>query len=322
MELIIKLKNIQYYITIFVLMSTQLYAQNTNPTVSNVAFSISGTIVTVTYDVTDAEQTTVSIGMQVSSDNGATWNYNFGTATGDIGPGVTIGTGKTIAWNYSGGFNPNFMIRIIANDETADGNNCGRLYYGGGPNIDSIGAYYNTIIIGTQCWMKDNLNVGTRIDGSVNQTNNSIIEKYYFDNDSVTSANLGWGALYQWDEAMEYVTTPGTQGICPTGWHIPTQEEFETLSTFVGGDGNTLKAIGQDGASTNTSGFSALFGGFRSNDGAWREGSNSFYSWISKEYVDNVNFADYRRLDTGNSFFFLIHNWKTFGLSVRCIKNL
>ena len=127
-------------------MSTQLYAQNTNPTVSNVAFSISGTTVTVTYDVTDAEQDTVTIAMQVSSDNGATWNFNFGSATGDIGPGVPIGNSKTITWNYSGGYNPNFMIRIFANDETADGDNCGKVYYEGGPNIDSNGAYYNTIV--------------------------------------------------------------------------------------------------------------------------------------------------------------------------------
>lgn len=302
-------------------MCTQLYAQNTNPAVSNVAFSISGTIVIVTYDVTDAEQNTVTVGMEVSSNNGATWNYNFGSATGDIGPNISIGNNRTITWNYSDGYNPNFMIRIIANDETADGNNCGKIYYGGGPNIDGDGAYYNTILIGTQCWMKENLNVGIMIDGSVNQMNNGIIEKYYHNNDSVTSANLGWGALYQWDEAMQYVTTPGTQGICPSEWHIPTSEEFEILFSAVNGNGNTLKAIGQDGASTNTSGFSALFGGFRSDDGAWREGSNSFYSWISKEDVDNVNFADYRRLDTGSSTFVLVHNYKTFGLSVRCIRN-
>lgn len=306
-------------------MSIQLYGQNTNPTVSEVDFSIVDTTVTVTYDVTDAEQDTVTINMQISSDNGATWNFNFGSTTGDIGPNIPIGNGRTITWNYSGGYNTNFMIRIIANDEIADGDNCGKLYYEGGPNIDVGGAYYNTIVIGAQCWMKENLNVGTTINGSVNQTNNGVIEKYYHNNDSITSLNLGWGALYQWDEAMQYVTTPGTQGICPTGWHIPTLEEFATLSTFVGGNGNALKAIGVHSTTgnegTNTSGFSALFGGFRSSDGSWREGDNSFYSWISSENVDNTLFADYRRLDYDSSTFFLIHNWKTFGLSVRCIKN-
>jgi len=330
MKLNIKLKNLKYYITIIVLMSTQLYAQNTNPTVSSIAFSISGTTVTVIYDVADAEQNTVTIGMQVSSDNGATWNFNFGSANGDIGTGVSIGNSKTITWNYSAGYNPNFMIRIFANDETADGDSCGNLYYEGGPHIDSIGVYYSTIQIGTQCWMKDNLNIGTMIIGSVNQTNNSTIEKYCFGDlsascRSLDSGGLGYGGLYQWDEAMQYVTTPGTRGICPTGWHIPTREEFETLANSVGGDGNALKEIGlhstTNGEGTNTSGFSALFGGFRDQNAFWREGDNSFYSWISQESVDNVDFADYRRLDYNSSTIFLIHNWKDFGVSVRCLKN-
>ena len=68
----------------------------------------------------------------------------------------------------------------------------------------------------------------------VNQTNNDIIEKYCFGNLSASCTTLGYGGLYQWDEAMQYVTTPGTQGICPTGWHIPTIEEFEILSNCRG----------------------------------------------------------------------------------------
>lgn len=327
MKLNIKLKNIRYYITFIVLMSTHLFPQNTNPVVDNIAFSITGTEVTVTYNVDDAEQTTVTISMEVSSDNGATWNFNFGTANGDIGTGVTIGSSKTITWNYSGGYNPNFMIRIIANDETADGDNCGNLYYDGGPNVDGGGAYYNTIMIGTQCWMKESLNVGTMILGSENQTDNSIIEKYCFGDYTPSCTDLGYGGLYQWNEAMQYVTTPGTQGICPSGWHIPTAEEFETLSTFINGNGNELKAIGvhstDSTVGTNTSGFSALFGGFRSVDASWREGDNSFYSWISEEpgVVPYLDLAYYKRLDWDNSTFHGVQNFKTFGLSVRCIRN-
>ena len=52
--------------------------------------------------------------MEVSSDGGATWNYNFGTATGDIGASIPIGTNKTITWTYSGGYNNQFMIKIIS----------------------------------------------------------------------------------------------------------------------------------------------------------------------------------------------------------------
>jgi hypothetical protein len=116
------------------------------------------------------------------------------------------------------------------------------------------GKFYNTVKIGDQCWMAENLDVGTIITGITNQTDNGTTEKYCFNNDPLNCAL--YGGLYQWNEAMQYVTTPGTQGICPTGWHIPTNAEYQTFSTAVGGDGNALKAVGQGtggGAGTNTS---------------------------------------------------------------------
>src|ERR1035437_10201579 len=126
-----KLKNILYYLSVIVLLTSQLWAQNTNPVVTNVTFSISGTTVTVHYDVTDAEQSTVFITMEVSSDGGATWNYNVGAAFGNFGGGVAIGTAKTITWSYSGGYNPNFKIMISANDGQVGGSDCGTVSYSG-----------------------------------------------------------------------------------------------------------------------------------------------------------------------------------------------
>src|ERR1035437_6619035 len=100
-----KLKNILYYLATIVLFTSQLWAQNTNPVVTNVAFSISGTTVTVNYDVADADVSpgTVTISMEVSSDAGATWNYNYGSASGNIGAGINSQDGliKTITWTYS-----------------------------------------------------------------------------------------------------------------------------------------------------------------------------------------------------------------------------
>src|SRR5674476_188689 len=131
-----KLKNILYYLAVIVLLTPQLWA-NTNPVVTNVTFSITGTTVTVHYDVTDLEQSTVTISMEVSSDGGATWNYNFGTTAGNIGTGVAIGTAKTITWTYSGSYNSQFMIKIIADDLVGD-----QIYYS-----DKI---YNNVTIGSQ----------------------------------------------------------------------------------------------------------------------------------------------------------------------------
>src|SRR5664280_2936541 len=135
----------------------------------------------------------------------------------------------------------------------------------GTPTVDYGGKTYNTVQIGTQCWLKENLDVGTMIHGIDTAKNNGIIEKYCFNDDPATCT--AYGGLYQWNEAMQYVTTEGTKGICPSGWHIPTNAEFQTLGTTVSNDGNALKAVGQGGTSTNTSGFSALLAGYRVYEG-------------------------------------------------------
>ena len=180
--------------------------------------------------------------------------------------------------------------------------------------------YYGTVQIGTQCWFKENLDVGEMIPGSQNQQNNLVIEKYCYD-DNETNCQL-YGGLYQWDEAMQYVTNEGAQGICPPGWHIPTLAEFQTLSAYVGGDGNALKAVGQgtgDGAGTNSSGFSALLAGNRGLDGGFYNLGGYTYFWSSSEYPASTAYT--LRLGYGNSIVDLnLHN-KEYGFSVRCVKD-
>jgi len=95
------------------------------------------------------------------------------------------------------------------------------------PTVTYDSQVYNTVRIGTQCWLKENLNVGTMIPGGQYQVNNDTIEKYCYDNASYNCAN--YGGLYQWDEIMDYSNQAGAQGICPPGWHIPTDEEFKQL---------------------------------------------------------------------------------------------
>jgi uncharacterized protein (TIGR02145 family) len=296
-------------ISIFTI-ANPIFAQNTNPIVSNVAFSISGTIVTVTYDVSDAEQNSFTVYMEVSSDGGATWNYNYGTATGDIGAGVAEGNGKSITWTYQGDYNPNFMIKILTDDLYGD-----QIYY--------AGQIYNTVTIGTQTWLKENLNVGTMINSTASgfqQTNNGVIEKYCYDNNP---ANCGiYGGLYEWPEAMQY-TTNGAQGICPEGWHIPTQAEFETLKNFAG---TPKKLVREDQPATffytptNETGFSALFAGTRNYvDGGFSGLGGSTTFWSSTEYDSNK--AYYMHLNNNITSVILNYYDKNYGFSVRCIKN-
>lgn len=190
--------------------------------------------------------------------------------------------------------------------------NCGTVTYDG--------KIYPTIVIGEQCWLRKNLDVGTRINGSSNQTDNSVIEKYCY-NDNPANCDI-YGGLYQWDEAMQYVTTTGAQGICPNGWHLPSYADFVTLKAAVGDDGNKLKAVGQgsgSGAGTNTSGFSALLAGYRDQTSIFTGITTTAIFWSSQQNT-SIN-AHSLSLNGGDSFIdHTLYN-KTFGLSVRCVKN-
>jgi uncharacterized protein (TIGR02145 family) len=182
------------------------------------------------------------------------------------------------------------------------------------------GKTYNTVQIGNQCWLRENLDVGTMIQGSQDQTNNGIKEKYCYDNDPANCTT--YGGLYQWNETMQYVTNEGAQGICPPGWHIPTMSEFQTLKDAVGGDGNALKEIGQGsggGAGTNTSGFSALLAGDRFYSGFFGILGYFTYFWSSTE--SSATYAYYLSLYFSGSNIYLYYDFKGNGFSVRCLKD-
>ena len=167
----------------------------------------------------------------------------------------------------------------------------------GNPITDSRDAkIYNTVLIGTQCWMKENLNIGTRINSGDQQTNNSVFEKYCY-NESESNCDV-YGGLYQWNELMNYTTSSnsnpsGRQGICPSGWHIPSDAEWDQLMTFLGGEsiaGGPMKETGTihwnspNTGATNSSGFTALPGGFR-DDLLWpfyNFGTGAYF-WSSTE---------------------------------------
>ncbi len=116
---------------------------------------------------------------------------------------------------------------------------------------------YPTVAIGSQCWMAANLDYGNYILGSSMQRDNCIPEKYCYQ-DNMNNCNSS-GALYQWDELMRYEDFQGLQGMCPPGWHIPSESEWNTLLLVYNGPayaGASLKATG-------TSGYNATFPGQR-----------------------------------------------------------
>jgi len=195
------------------------------------------------------------------------------------------------------------------------------------PGVETVpyaGKTYNTVQIGDQCWLKENLNVGTKINSdslSDNQTDNGIIEKYCYDNDESNCAT--YGGLYQWDEAMQYTTQEGTIGICPSGWHIPTLAEFEALEDYVNDQAAPLVDESQNATAytpTNETGFSALFAGHRNliNGGFSYLGSVTYF-WSSAERSSGQ--AHFRGLWDGGSDVFQNFNFKSFGFSVRCLND-
>ncbi len=145
---------------------------------------------------------------------------------------------------------------------------------------DRDGQSYKTVQIGTQCWMAENINIGTMLFIGTNQSDNGIIEKYCYDDDP---ANCDiYGGMYDAREMMQYNEVPGSQGICPDGWHVATDDEFKTLEMFLGmtqaqadatewrgtDEGGKLKESGTahwatpNTGATNSSGFTALPGGW------------------------------------------------------------
>ena len=181
------------------------------------------------------------------------------------------------------------------------------------PTVTYEGKVYNTVQMGDQCWLRENLDVGVQINSSQYSRNNKIIEKYYFNDDPDYGAI--YGGLYQWFEAMKYIYVEGSQGICPAGWHIPTLEELEALR-FYNHTTNALLAVGQ-GDGNNLTGFSLLISGSYAGEGQFHD-YPPMNLWSSTEGNDPLNAITLFVNDVGAG----IGNYsKELGFPVRCIKD-
>jgi uncharacterized protein (TIGR02145 family) len=137
------------------------------------------------------------------------------------------------------------------------------------------GSRYNTVKLGTQCWMAQNLNFGTQIPSSAVQRDNCVIEKYCLSDITANCPNQG--GLYQWDELMRYQDIPALQGICPPAWHVPTEGDWSTLFNFYtsnGFAGSPLKSSG-------FSGFNADLNGLFFDNTTWKLNGFASFFWSS-----------------------------------------
>jgi uncharacterized protein (TIGR02145 family) len=193
----------------------------------------------------------------------------------------------------------------------------------------------NTVIIGTQTWTTKNLDLATYSDGTVipqvtdptawaNLTTGAWC---YYNNDSAKGAT--YGKLYNWYAvAGIHDTDPNTPNkkLAPTGYHIPSDAEWTTLTTYLEGEsvaGGKMKATGTslwntpNGQATNSSGFSGLPGGCRFINGTFNYIGSFGYWWSSSEA--NTTNAWVRDLDYASGYANRGSDNKVDGLSVRCL---
>jgi len=193
---------------------------------------------------------------------------------------------------------------------------------------DIEGNIYKTVQIGKQTWMSTNLkttiyNDGTPIpliaDSSTWASLTSPACCWY--NNDISSFKPSFGALYN-----GYAASTGK--VCPTGWHVPKDSEWNELTTYLGGElvaGEKLKEAGVDywvspnTGANNQSGFTAIPGGLRYHDGKFHDFGFSGYWWSSTEF--SASRAFFRYMDYEYSNVFRFDNLKKIGFSVRCLKD-
>lgn len=184
--------------------------------------------------------------------------------------------------------------------------------------MDIEGNFYTTVQIGEQTWMQQNLRVEFTPDSSG-------IESFLYDNNPDYEET--YGRFYTWDVAMNGSTAENSQGICPDGWHIPSDEEWKELEIHLGmtrQEADMTNTWRGSGAGTKLaqggeSGYEALFAGRRTNYGTYSLFGSYEYMWTSTEYGQ---YAWRRCLEKGVS---TVGRWntfpKTYGFSVRCVKD-
>ncbi|MDR0983308.1 MAG: SUMF1/EgtB/PvdO family nonheme iron enzyme [Culturomica sp.] len=288
-----------------------------------------------------------------------TWITQMGTKTGasytpegrDFMSGSSGNISVTCQAELSGcssSANLTVAVSLPSTQPKISFNNCGSDF------TDSRnGQVYPTVQIGTQCWMATNMNIGERVDGSDYTTHQTAgIQKVCYNNDENNCDT--YGGLYSWAEAVngENVATGEintatdfnkkcvldlkgndvTQGICPDGWHVPSDAEWQKLERFLGMDSTVANSTdwrGSDQASklktttwggTNSSGWSGLPGGpYYGFGGTYYDVGSSGNWWSSSE--NSSSDAWRRLLRSTRGTVYRNPFTKSLGFSVRCLLN-
>ena len=316
---------------ILFLQAQLLYSQA--PVVSNVSFqqrTDGSLIVDIYYDLSDTDGETKKIEVEASDDNGSTWDLTCSSLTGDVGTGIALGTDKHIVWDFYAD-NPNqsgsqYKVRVTASEVgTMTGND---------------GKVYQTVKIGNQWWMAENLKeTQYRNDDAILEVTDSETWAVLSAgarcayNNSESTANT-YGYLYNW------YAVDDSRNIAPEGWHVPTDEEWKQLEMYLCMSQSVADMSGWRGTdesgkmkesgiehwnspntgATNESGFTALPGGYHYPTVYFNWMGTDAYFWSSTEYI-NVGNAWYRRLHYTHQNICRDQGLKQGGFSVRCVKD-
>ena len=300
----------------------------------------------ITYETSSFDSVRISAniiqenGVYPITKRGFCWSTSSSTPTiNDFNCDLGTGFGKLEYWITGLSSNQQIFVRVYATNQAgtkySDVQEIKSIPTSGyGPNIVDIeGNSYQTVYIGTQHWMAENLKNSKYSDGTKipHVTNKFYLYEgawaYYNDNDTY---NEKYGKLYNWYAVSP--TTNGNKNICPTGWHVPTDAEWTVVTDYLGGKsvaGGKMKQVGTTSwdspntEATNMSLFTGLPGGYRDRYGY--QGHKGIYIgvasywWSSSEY-DKSN-AWYRYLTTSSGDAFSSKSDKDYGFSVRCLRD-
>jgi uncharacterized protein (TIGR02145 family) len=293
--------------------------------------------VVTTAAATSISQTTVISGGTIWNNGGAAITASGVCWSTSIDPTITLTT-KTADTPAAGvfqssisGLTPGTMYYVRAYATNSAGTAYGNQFSfttnpaNGGTITDIEGNVYNTVVIGTQTWMKENLKTtkyqdGTAIPNIIDNTEwaAQTTGVYCWLNDNISNKNI-YGALYN------HYTVTDSNNLCPTGWHIPSDIEWTTLNTFLGGStisGGKLKAVSvwtsPNTGADNSSGFTALPSGYRRLSNFCCSGDYGFW-WTSNAFDPTTAIGyrlDYQSIET-----LYYKEDKRVAFSVRCIKD-
>ena len=306
-------------------------------------------LATLTTNNVFAQSTRASSGGNITDNGGSTVTVRG--AVWNTSPNPTISNSKTTDGSGTGSYVSNltalspsttYYVRAYATNSTgtAYGNEQTFTTTATSQTVTDIdGNTYNSVQIGTQVWMSENLKTSRYRNGGsipyvVGNADWAALTTgawSYYDHNAANDPI--YGKLYNW-----YTTLGDT--LCPAGWGVPTDDEWTTLTTYLGGEsvaGGKMKSIGTtywndpNAGATNESGFSVLPGGSRVSDGSFsniRDGA--FFRGAATEN-DSGKFAWALSLGASNGgvtrpygillFSFGFDHFKTFGTSVRCLRD-